>query len=407
MVLCERLRNENQLMNQYFRLLEDNECLEVTTNQSRRISDMKDTYRRMCCKCFTRFRDATISLRQRFVLNADIDEDLNFLCCLPIESFERFTAEDVSDITLSALKIMKLFDELIHESDQTCGELMSIYKCAKSLWLSSERSLVKSRDLRQQTTQSIETSSLLNTNRNIRKHLMIALNIVDELDSLVEEDDIERATDFRHQMRQKLDSIDSEFKELKDSKNKLFNNIEVNGSEDSVKQLPTLSSVAAEDYVVRDQVFEAIVTEDCDESDHNSSEEEDEELREYRLKLSQESIASHNLFRELKVALISKAAEHERREAKALGIEIPVNVVKDDLQDSDQSVNSVSDEHSSESLSKRIPFTDSKQSMNESLGQSFGFESQIAAFAAQKARDFGISDETERFGDDSDSESDE
>ncbi|CAG2118579.1 unnamed protein product [Medioppia subpectinata] len=382
---------------------------------SRRIVDMKDTYRRMCWKCFTRFRDETIGLRQTFPVMSDIDEDVNFLCCLPVDSFARFTTDDESVITLSLLKSLKqlkrlqqseffrrivcifiticvdkeivknksqevynqrvfseitpLFDELIRVSEQTYSELLSVYKCAKSLWTSSEVSLIKCRDLRQ-TVESIETKML-------------------------------------------------RIEELKKSKQKLFNEMEVK-SEESVKPLMTLST--AEDYVVRDQVFEAFVTQECHEIDVEVNAEE-EQLWEFARKVTQDST---NLFRELKVALKSKAVEHELREAKALGIELPVNPMNDNINKEEDVVTAaedpISDDNTSQTLPKQsfyeqnIVSTELSTESDRTLsphkcrpeGNAFSlssFESNIASFAAQKAKHFGLSEGTECFGDDSDSDS--
>ncbi|CAG2105372.1 unnamed protein product [Medioppia subpectinata] len=66
-------------------------------------STLESTYRPL---------DQTIGLRQTFPVMSDIDEDVNFLCCLPVDSFARFTTDDESVITLSLLKLLKQLKRL-------------------------------------------------------------------------------------------------------------------------------------------------------------------------------------------------------------------------------------------------------------------------------------------------------
>ena len=72
-------------------------------------------------------------------------------------------------------EVLKIFESLIEESKQNYPELLSVYKCAKISWISSEKYPIKCRDLK--PIESIETINLLDTNRNIRKELLTALNM--------------------------------------------------------------------------------------------------------------------------------------------------------------------------------------------------------------------------------------
>ena len=73
-------------------------------------------------------------------------------------------------------EISKIFDNLIEDSNKSYLDLLSSHNCAKSLWISSEKALIKYRDLKQ-TNETIETINLLNISRSIRKHLLTSFNM--------------------------------------------------------------------------------------------------------------------------------------------------------------------------------------------------------------------------------------
>ncbi|XP_054163716.1 uncharacterized protein LOC128961496 [Oppia nitens] len=396
-VLCESQVKVNDIFNKYLKLIEDNEVLESGGQHSRRLCDMRDRFRHLCWKCFIIFRDKTIYLRQTFAINKDIDEENNFLCCFPIESFDKFKSEDKTVINVLLLKSLKQLKRL----------------------QSSEFLRRFSRDLKQ-TNLSLEMNNVLNINRNIRRNLLTALNKSEEFDSLFESH--YKSTDFRHLYRQQIDSFNNELNkinesiislekllridELKERKSDLMHiNKENNLDNNKIVNITTI----VDEYIIKDQVFEAFVTQEADDNNDNITE-NDSELWEEKCKLIQETEDSNNLYKELKIALKSKAEEHQQREAKALGID--VNHLKDDFKDNiicdtkpDESINSNKYDIKTSVVSEdKINTNQLNQSFQSNSFVSFGFISQIAA---QKAINFGLNTETECFGDNcNDSESD-
>ena len=171
----------------------------------------------------------------------------------------------------------------------------------------------------------------------------------------------------------------------------VLNNLDISDTQ----TVSTNNSLKFEDYVVRDQVFEAIVTDELDDNDM-TFDAEDHYIVANRTKTSD---TSQSLMSELKVALKSKASEHKRREAQALGI--PVNENNEEN----------SDEETTELKSSVAQESKQRYSANSFYGnevmsghKSFGFESQLAAIAAQRASLFATNAQTESFGDESDDE---
>ena len=103
--LSQRLNKERNLIKKYFKLIEDYEVVENSDKHLTRISEMKDKFRNICWNGFINFRDITINMRHKYPMNSEIDEDINYLCCFPIETFEKFISEDKNVITLSTLKV--------------------------------------------------------------------------------------------------------------------------------------------------------------------------------------------------------------------------------------------------------------------------------------------------------------
>ncbi len=106
--LSHTIERQRDLLKRYFKLIEDNEVIENSETHSTRIREMKHSFRSICWKCFTRTRELTLQIRQTFPLKSEIDEEMNFLCCLPIESFDKFLTEDQSVIGLNLLKVIML-----------------------------------------------------------------------------------------------------------------------------------------------------------------------------------------------------------------------------------------------------------------------------------------------------------
>jgi len=111
--LSDKIVSQTNLLKKYFKLLEDNEVIEKSEKHSTRFREMKESLRTVCWKCFIRMRKSTLQLRESFPLKTEIDDEMNFLCCLPIESFDNFITEDQSVISLNLLKVIKLILDLI------------------------------------------------------------------------------------------------------------------------------------------------------------------------------------------------------------------------------------------------------------------------------------------------------
>jgi hypothetical protein len=106
--LSDKIVSERNLLKKYLKLIEDNEVIEKSERLSIRVKEMKQSFRSICWKCFIRIRQSTIRLREIFPLKTEIDEEINFLCCLPIESFEKFVTEDQSVLSINLLKVNKI-----------------------------------------------------------------------------------------------------------------------------------------------------------------------------------------------------------------------------------------------------------------------------------------------------------
>ncbi len=107
--LSDKIVSERNLLKKYLKLIEDNEVIEKSERLSIRVREMKQSFISICWKFFIHIRQSTIRLREIFPLKTEIDEEINFLCCLPIESFDKFITEDQSVISINLLKVNKLF----------------------------------------------------------------------------------------------------------------------------------------------------------------------------------------------------------------------------------------------------------------------------------------------------------
>jgi hypothetical protein len=110
--LSDKIVNERNLLKKYLKLIEDNEVIEKSERLSIRVREMKQSFRSVCWKFFIHIRQSTIRLREIFPLKTEIDEEINFLCCLPIESFDKFVTEDQSVLSINLLKVNKLYFSL-------------------------------------------------------------------------------------------------------------------------------------------------------------------------------------------------------------------------------------------------------------------------------------------------------
>ena len=103
--LSQRLTKENVLFKKYLKLIEDYEAIEDNGKRVVSVREMKNKFRNICWTCYHRFRQLTIDLRDKFAINSELDEESNHLCCLPLEAFDRFLAEDSTDLSLSLIKV--------------------------------------------------------------------------------------------------------------------------------------------------------------------------------------------------------------------------------------------------------------------------------------------------------------
>ena len=70
-------------------------------NYLTRVSQIKDKLTTFCRNSFIRFREITLDLKQKFPINSEIDEEINCLCCLPIDTFQEILSEDKPNTVIS------------------------------------------------------------------------------------------------------------------------------------------------------------------------------------------------------------------------------------------------------------------------------------------------------------------
>lgn len=86
-------------------MLQETEVVLKDKDQLRSIK-MKNTFGETCKTMFIKLRERTLKLRERFDLPKEIDDDLNCLCFLPIDTFEELIGvENYEATTTKNLKV--------------------------------------------------------------------------------------------------------------------------------------------------------------------------------------------------------------------------------------------------------------------------------------------------------------
>lgn len=356
-VITKELKKEKELYKELLHLIEDSCSFSEKERPENRIGSLKLTFRDNALQSFFQLRKCTKLLMDRFPLKADIDN--NLICQLPDESFESYNNDD--ELNLKALKSLKqlvrlqisellkrflfLFAQNYFKADDDSVDLAYLQTVIFKQLLDNSHAHQKAllsvlyyqKSFYQQEAERIphesSSSDFWPACRNIRKSLYSSLSILDELETKLKLKNQELSAEDVATVESNFDLLSSEISAIQNSsqniikslKSKSAKSLEENESLHAAEAtasnnvMVSTSNVApVEEYVAKDEVFEAYIPQKIEENSNSAENYNEQETT------PKDIISSSNVFHELKHALKDKAIEHQCREAKALGIQVDV-----------------------------------------------------------------------------------